>query len=241
MFRKTVFVTFGGPTPNYHNAVDRICNEAKSTNWFTEIIGYKDSDLKQDTDFWNKHGKFIESNNRGYGYWIWKSYLIKKSLEKLNDGDILVYADAGCQINKQGEQRFYEYINILDTDPTQYGLISFQMNHLPEEHYTKQIIFNELQCNEEIQQSGQCIGGIHVIKKTSHSVDIINKWVSNMKYHLINDITINEIPTFIDNRHDQSIYSCIVKKYGSIKIPDETWYPDWRDSTLIPILARRWK
>jgi hypothetical protein len=78
MSRKTVFVTFGGPTPNYHSAVDRICNEARSTNWFNEINGYKDSDLKSDTDFWNKHGQFIESNNRGYGYWIWKSYLIQK-------------------------------------------------------------------------------------------------------------------------------------------------------------------
>lgn len=240
MSRKTVFVTFGGPTPNYHYAVDRICNEAINTNWFNEINGYKDSDLKSDTEFWNKHGQFIESNNRGYGYWIWKSYLIQKSLEKLNDGDILVYADAGCQINKQGEQRFYEYINMLDTDPNQYGLISFQTDFI-EECYTKQIIFNELDCNEEIQKSGHCMATIVIIKKTSHSVDIINKWFSNMKYHLINDVRNNEIPDFRDNRHDQSIYSCIVKKYGSIKIPDETWYDDWSKSTLIPILARRWK
>jgi hypothetical protein len=241
MSRKTVFITFGGPMPNYHYAVDRICNEASSTNWFNEIIGYKDSDLKSDSEFWNKHGQFIESNNRGYGYWTWKSYLIQKSLEKLNDGDILVYADAGCQVNKQGEQRFYEYINMLDTDPNQYGLISFQMNHLPEEYYTKQIIFRELECNEQIRKSGQCIGGIQIIKKTSHSVELINKWVSNMKYHLINDDRSNEIPEFIDNRHDQSIYSCIVKKYSSIKIPDETWYEDWSQSLTIPILARRCK
>jgi hypothetical protein len=162
-----------------------------------------------------------------------------KTLEKLNDGDILVYADAGCQINKEGEQRFYEYIHMLDTDTNQYGLISFQMNGLPEEYYTKQIIFNEFECHEEIQKSGQCVGGIQIIKKTSHSVDLINKWVSNMKYHLINDDRNNEIPTFRDNRHDQSIYSCIVKKYGSIKIPDETWYEDWSKSISFPILAKR--
>ena len=110
-----------------------------------------------------------------------------------------------------------------------------------EEYYTKQIIFNELDCHEEIQKSAQCVGGIQIIKKTSHSVDLINKWVSNMKYHLINDDRNNEIPTFRDHRHDQSIYSCIVKKYGSIKIQDETWHEDWSKSISFPILARRWK
>jgi hypothetical protein len=76
-------------------------------------------------------------------------------------------------------------------------------------------------------------------KKNKHSVDIINKWVENMHYNLINNNLLNENSYFIDNRNDQSIYSIIVKKYGSIKLPDETWYENWNDGFNSPILAKR--
>ena len=81
---KKVFLTFGGPTVNYHNAVKRISKEAQDLKFFDEIISLTDLDLKKDTVFWKQHGKFLENNKRGYGYWLWKSYLIKKTLEKLN-------------------------------------------------------------------------------------------------------------------------------------------------------------
>ena len=40
------FITFGGPTANYHNAVKRICNQASTLDVFDHIIGYTDKDLK---------------------------------------------------------------------------------------------------------------------------------------------------------------------------------------------------
>ena len=49
-------------------------------------------------EFWNNHSEFILANKRGYGYWLWKPYLIMKTLEQMNDNDILVYADCGCEI-----------------------------------------------------------------------------------------------------------------------------------------------
>lgn len=235
---KIVFITFGGPTVNYHNAVKRICKEASDFELFNEVYGYTEKDLQQNAQFWEKHGQFITNNQRGYGYWIWKPYLIQKKIEELNYGDFLIYADAGCKINKNGKQRFFEYIDILNNDINQYGILSFQMLHL-EKMYTKTAIFNWFNVDDNIINSGQCIGGIQILKKTDHSVNIINKWVENMNYNLINDNIQNEKNYFIENRHDQSIYSVIVKKYGSIKIPDETWFNDWNDGNNIPILAKR--
>ena len=47
-----------------------------------------------DKDFREKN-KDILSNTRGNGYWLWKSYIINKTIiEKLNDGDYLIYTDA---------------------------------------------------------------------------------------------------------------------------------------------------
>ena len=35
--------------------------------------------LRADKNFWPFHGEFISSNPRGFGYWVWKSYLINKT------------------------------------------------------------------------------------------------------------------------------------------------------------------
>lgn len=92
--QQNIFITFGNPT--YHNSVKRICKEAENLDFFTKIYGFTEVDLKQDEYFWNNHGNFIENNNRGYGYWLWKSYLIQKELNRINENDILIYCDAGC-------------------------------------------------------------------------------------------------------------------------------------------------
>lgn len=96
---KIFFLTFGGPTKNYHDAVERLCNQAKQMNIFDEIIGMTEKDLQNDEEFWFKHSDFINNNSKGYGYWLWKPYIIKKTLEKMNDEDILLYLDCGCELN----------------------------------------------------------------------------------------------------------------------------------------------
>ena len=58
------FITFGGPTDNFHYAVQRICNEATYLNLFDEIYGFTECDLKNDNSFWEKHNNFIENNKR---------------------------------------------------------------------------------------------------------------------------------------------------------------------------------
>jgi beta-galactosidase beta subunit len=61
------FISFGGPSSNYHRAVNRIIHEANNTKLFTSVKGYTDIDLKNDNIFWSNHGKFLENNKRGYG------------------------------------------------------------------------------------------------------------------------------------------------------------------------------
>ena len=237
--RKIIFITFGGPKEKFNNAVIRICNEAKNFLIFDEIYGFNDIDLKEDKEFWEKHGKFIENNKKGYGYWIWKPYLIQKKLLEINEDDILVYADCGCEINLDGKKRFLEYIYMLDNNPNNFGVISFQMKHLLEKIYTKKNILKWFKANEIIKNTGQFVACVQILKKNKHSSNIINTWVNNMIYHLINDDTYNEEQYFKENRHDQSIYSVIVKKFGSIKLSDETWFEEWDDGKNFPILAKR--
>jgi hypothetical protein len=71
------FVTFGSHA-NYIDATNRLTDQAKQLEIFDEIKNYNSNSLKNEPEFWDKHKDFCEKNKRGYGYWLWKPYLIKK-------------------------------------------------------------------------------------------------------------------------------------------------------------------
>jgi hypothetical protein len=240
---KINFFSFGNEL--YYDNLERIKNEAIDFNIFDNIFIYKNTDLKNFSDFWYKHENFISNNSRGYGYWIWKSYLTLKILENMNDNDILIYADSGSTLNKNGLNRLYEYIELVKNNEC--GNISFQMQN-SEKTWTKMDIFNifDIKETDENFSSGQLIGGIFIVRKCSFVMNLINEWYNIMSnnYNLIDDsqsVSPNDY-TFLENRHDQSIFSLLRKKHGTISISDETnrwiWkyeeyinFPIWRKQT----------
>ena len=231
------FVTFGGPSPEYHNAVKRICGEAKQFQLFTRIFGYTDLYLKNDTEFWSRHGEFISSNSRGYGYWIWKSYLIKQQFAAMNDGDVIVYADAGCTLNVRGKARLLQYIDMCDR-----GIVSFQSPHI-EKEWTKGDLSQYLGASQSDLSSGQFVGGIFLIRKSKSTVDLVDRWYDACcNYRLLDDspsIVPND-PNFKENRHDQSIWSLLRKQYTGMVLSEETFFRDFlTDGILFPIWATR--
>lgn len=235
---KKTFLAFGGPGSNFHSAVNRICTQIGEFNVFDDIVGLTELYLKNDTEFYNKHGTFIEENSRGYGYWLWKSYIVKKQLEKMNENDILVYADAGCLINIHGKKRLYEYFDLVNNN--EYGILSFQMQHL-ERKWTKMDIFKHFDAYEYIE-SKQLHATTFVIRKCEHSVNMVNKWYETCtNYDLLNDSPSNSKnhPDFSENRHDQSIWSIIRKKYGSCIIDDEITFIHSSGGRNYPIWGAR--
>jgi len=249
--KKIYFLTFGGQfitNPkfnsrnyvNYFKAVERICREAKEFSIFNDMIGLTESYLKEDNTFWNIHKEFIMNNERGYGLWIWKPYIIKKQLEKITENDILVYADSGCILNINGKDRMNEYIEMSKKSKS--GIVCFQLSQI-ECEWTKMDVFNYLNAND-LLETKQIISGIFIIRKSDKSVEIINKWYDICcNYNLIDDsqsISINH-EFFKENRHDQSIISLLIKQNNnSIILDDETYFKDWEtDGKLFPIWAKR--
>lgn len=47
-----------------------------------------------DPEFRRNHSEIL-TQKRGAGYWLWKPYVIYRSLLSMREGDILMYADAG--------------------------------------------------------------------------------------------------------------------------------------------------
>lgn len=198
---------------------DRIILQAKAFNKFDEIIAYGPKDF--DETFKNTHNTFILNNSRGYGYWIWKSYFVKKTFDILRDNDILIYCDAGCQINNQCSDVFNEYINKVNT--SEFGNLSFQMEHI-EERWTKKDLFHALDINDEKHhKSGQLHATFFIMRKCPISITIINLWYEfTQNYHLIDNSPsiIPNVPDFEEHRNDQSILSLLRKKYGTVILND---------------------
>ena len=235
-------ITYGNN--NYNNSKKRLYNEALSSGWFDTITLYGDEDL--DNTF-KIQFKEILQQQRGGGYWIWKPYIIKKHLDKLQDDDILIYLDAGCSINKYGKQRFNEYINMVRNNDV--GIISFQMDHI-EKNWTTREIFQYFNIEEEdakIKNSGQIMATIQIIKKNPNSIKLINLWNKVLYTNplLFTDYYNNQNQQyyFKDNRHDQSVFSIIRKKYNSIILKDETFFEPFGNiiSLNYPFWATRLK
>jgi len=231
--QKRVFMSFGNK--KFKDSLQRIGQEAKEINYFDSILLFSEFDLQQDTEFWNLHGSFILNNSRGYGYWIWKSYLIKKVLKTLNENDILIYCDAGCTINKQGRKRLQEYDSILQK--SFFGLLSFQLQ-FQQRQYTKKETFNYLSGDPNALQ---CISGVILLRKCAHSSNVITLWESaSSTYQLIDDtITTDEHPEFIEHRHDQSCLSILLNQYGSEFLRDETYSKNKKRLSSFPFHATR--
>jgi hypothetical protein len=236
MNQKIQFISYGNK--KFNNAKARIKNQAIETNWFDSVKVYEPDDLTQ--EFKKKYKDILEMP-RGGGYWIWKLDIIKQELNKINDNDILIYCDAGCVVNKNGETIFRGYIDMLNNNDK--SIISFEQNGL-EKVWTVKEIFNyfEIDINSNIGKSGQLLGGIILMRKTKHIDNIFDKYKNILEYdrYLFTDKYNNEQQdlTFRENRHDQSIFSIIRKIYGSIIIKDET-NKNHKNSAFIPFIAQR--
>lgn len=232
------FITFGAPMQKYQPMVNRICNEAKQSCLFDLVFGFTDQHL--DEHFWNTHGAFIAENPTGFGYWIWKPYVILQSMKETKYNDVIIYADAGCTINARAEKRFSEYISILQSMDDSCGIITFQMEMLPEKKYTKSTLLDYMNVSREDRESGQCHSTILLMKKNEHTMNVLTKWYTiACQYHILKDNPVTE--NGVQHRHDQSILSILNKQHKSHIIKDETFFEIFgnKESLRVPFWATR--
>ena len=194
--------------------LQRIKEEADESGFFDEVLALDENAFEP--SFQEKYGKWIEEHKRGYGYWIWKPYLIRKTLDELDKGDYLVYLDAGCEINKEGRQRFNQYIKKVTV--SELGILAFDTG-LPDAEYAKGDLIDFLDMMNSPQiHTGQIMGGIVVLCKKETSVSFVNDWEKKVLNNLdMIDDSISKMPNFNgfkENRHDQAVLSLLFKKNG---------------------------
>lgn len=213
---KKYFLTFGGGDnqsiqKSYHAAVKRITNQVEELKMFDYIYPKTEIDLKNDEVFWNKHKNFIINSSKGYGYWLWKPYLIMKTMEEMEDNDILLYADAGCIIQDCHKSELTRLFEKVESDLI---IASLTCN---ENGYSKMDLIKHLDMeNSKLLRVNQIQASAIIIKKCKKTMNLVKEWYNiSCNYHLIDDSPSIEPNTesFKEHRHDQSIFSLLVKKY----------------------------
>ncbi|ROI12416.1 hypothetical protein [Epilithonimonas hominis] len=228
------FITYGSNA--FVHSAKRIIEEAKSLNIFDETQRYDFKDLPLSI----QSSPLFLDKKKG-GFWLWKAYVIYDSLSKLNDGDILVYSDSGCELKnpdgwkaelellKQKDAIFYQY-----SENRNYAFSKFNpaFNDSPKlKYWMKKILkqtFQPIFDNEEWLEKNKLLAGFIIIKKTPEMMILVKEWLDIMTFRpdLVADPMLFEKQNlgFSSHRHDQSVLSAIVRYYEdktNIFIKDE--------------------
>jgi len=216
---KIYLVAYGDD--NYACQREHFYATALKSSLFDQIFMY--SQLNIDPIFYTQVYEPIRKY-RGGGYWIWKPYFVKKALDRIKTGDILVYCDAGCTINGYGKSRFNEYIEMACASNT--GTVDFSLIWA-EFQYTKREVFEFYNCPDRIINSTQLHSTVLILKKCTHTSLLVEEWyraATDNTFLFTDEKRLPQHSGFIDHRHDQSVFSVLRKNMGANIINDEVCY-----------------
>jgi hypothetical protein len=208
------FITFA--TEEYLENAQEICKSALNKGMFDTVKIYTYDDIDEVFIFKNKH---ILSNKRGAGFWLWKPYIIQKHLLNIDEGDILCYCDSSYLF-------LYNIRNISDNWLKNKNICV--PHNKPNEqswferNYTKLDTLILMNVNKNLYESYrstyQAWAGFILLRKGLNSMRFIGEWLTySQDNRIISDsksVFGPEDKLFIDNRHDQSILSILIKKWG---------------------------
>lgn len=231
---KVHFITFSAGSDAYRAAGLRLIEQAKKYPGIDVAKYFCEDDLRQ--DYYKDFRDFPIRFPKGFGLWSWKPYIVKKYFETLSDGDILIYLDAGCELNIYGVQRFNEYLKFAKN----YGGLFFQLPFM-QSAWTKKN--NLLLMNDKNKH--QVVGGVFVLHKEKKTYELISKWYELCAYE-DGDLLKDPLPTeqqnknFIAHRNDQSCLTKALEDTTFLIIEnDETWEKNLRDLKNKPFCALR--
>ena len=174
---------------------------------FDKVIGYSKVDIEP--EFYEKN-RIILDYDKGGGYWLWKPYFILKTLYNLSENDYLFYSDAGAFF-LQSVGPLISEIAKSDQD-----IMGYELPFI-ERQWTKKELFINMNCDKKQYYNTNQIGSSFIlIRKTPFSVTFFQNFLSFACIAKnITDIhkdNIYQESDFIEQRHDQSIFSLLYKK-----------------------------
>ena len=174
---------------------------------------------------------------RSVGY-VWKPEVIRKQLSGLKNGDLLVYLDAGCELNLRGRarERFDQYLQRCISDG---GFLAFRLDQ-DLKSWCDPDVFQKLSIRlgsnstVPVHQSGMLFLTPDVLP-----LSIVDEWsrvaAQSPEYFRGSSVDGGS------HRHDQSVLSAILAESAYQGLIDETYFEPcwWWRGRHFPIWASR--
>jgi hypothetical protein len=196
---RNYFLLYDDETGRYN--LQPLINSIKKYTNFTIII-FKKSSI--DKSFLEKHHD-IFSQSRGGGYWLWKPYIIGKTLKTLDPGSILFYIDSS-----------YTFSAPFDLGHVEKNDIQIWKNKPNEPVYKMKEYCKMDVIDPNTSDMEMCWAGAIVLKNTLYSTNLIEEWLQLCNIQTITDTPsiLPNSPEFIEHRHDQSLLSVVLHRFN---------------------------
>lgn len=165
---------------------------------------------------------YTMSQPRGAGYWLWKPYLILKTLEMMSDEDWLMYTDSGMYFVRDP----WDMIMSKQDQMGDMGVMTFtsiETNKV----FTKRDTFVLMDADTPyFTDAPHRMASVFVCRKTPKCLDFVKEWLAyGMDPRIISDLPntqgLPNYPEFKDHRHDQSIVSILCTKHNTLLVNED--------------------
>jgi hypothetical protein len=213
---KLIFITYSNGEV-YDKCAFNLLYQAK--NQFDEVKHFTNSDIEEykleNHHIWNQY--CLKTGDNKNGFWIWKPYIIKLSLDKYTYNDIVIYCDSKYNL----EGNLFEKIKSFFIENKDENILAIYRHHFTfhehlEVNYSKGDAFNLIGLNMN-DSDLHAWAGFVCFRICEESIKFVDEWVNFcLDGRIITDSPSNfpNHKTFIQNRYDQTVFSLLLKKFG---------------------------
>jgi hypothetical protein len=202
----TTFLVSYAAGPRVHALNQDALVDSAAGKGIDVVLAYRLEHLSEEFRVQHRH---ILEQPRGAGYWLWKPYIIRDGMDRAEEGDVVVYLDAGVLIHR--------HLEPLLEQARRRELMLVKNRH-PNRPYVKRDCFvltgTDLpECHEAPQLDASCL----LIKNTRANRELIATWLdlctdARILTDAPNECRQPNLPGFVSHRHDQAVLSLLYWK-----------------------------
>lgn len=216
--RRATFLTYG--CDKFAKSKERILKQALATGCFDDARAAVPQDairILQKTGA--TEALKVMQMPRGGGYWLWKPIIIQAALSEMQEGDFLVYADAGCVVHNRPDLVRKDFAAVLHDEVGishcgTWGGERKRLNRMD----VMQAFVGDVDSFLRHTNGTEFEANRLVFCKNQRSVAFVNEWAEtafrNPRWFTDDESTVKNHPDFVEHRHDQSIYNLLAYKHG---------------------------
>lgn len=188
-------------------------NQSAREQGIQNVVSWDWTDLVS-TEFYKGHKEYLDRPYRLNGF-VFKPYITLRLLEEINSGDIILYYDSG----EGGHIIDCSLEPLINLCRNNHGTVFHQWGE-QNSKWTKRDCFVYMNCDESRYHKAVHLQATwFAIQKTDFAFKFVNEW---LRYSLDERVAsyencrvagLPDLPGFVENRGDQSVFSNLAVKY----------------------------